>query len=978
MFQIKNSIYLVIAILLHIIFVNSNATIYTVTNTLDSGVGSLRQAIVDSNANAGDDEVHFNISEGDCDSAGVCHIDILSDMPHISDALLIDGTTQSQYGTAPTNVCATESDPSYMRIQLSISTNFDIIELTSASPSTIKGLSIGGNMVSGLTSAIRVESNTRHVIQCNHIGVNAQGNVKTSLFIGISIDSDNGLVGTNSDGIDDISERNIIVGIARGVSINRNDNITVAGNYFNLSSDGLSSLTGSICVYARQSSTNNTIGSNMDGIYDSNERNIFGGCTTAINIGSISNNTINTISNNWIGRNVNGVSIGVSTGILIQGNNNKLIIVSNLIDSADTAILIQDSAKLQLGSTNNCIINSTVGINHTGTSQDQPFTNNYWGDASGPSGIGSGSGALINYSSTGTINYDPWNTSFQQGCQIDIAPPSLKLTKATGIIDDIDKSNSITVGDIINYNFTIENTGNAELVNIIIDDPSATTIMGSPVFSIGIGNSDTSVTSTHVITQLEYDSGNFVSQSTASATAGGIVAIASDTSDDPTDETDSTTGCPAEQNACDPTVVNFNFPVYSSNPASGSFISFGFVAEASTDQMLSININNIGHPNSIINGTCSINGSDADRFYMTSDATFSIVGGGETDTEIVACDSQMAGSFQASLDCSYDDNEIIINSYTLACSVNSMPTTTEDIFTSNEDEVLNVSKFSVLDNDVDQDEKDLLSILNPGTYTATGIGGSIDIAVNGTFIYTPPPNFSGQAGLSFDVTDGLNSVPSSLTINVLPVNDAPVFSVLGDVDVTNLVSSSNTQIQVPDFVENIVFGPDDENTQMVQQFNLLVMDSESIISNIDINNNGTLSVDFSLNYGVALIEATLQDNGGIENGGIDTSISVDFIVAHLDLVFADGFEATGGFRLFDYLDSLTSPINNTPTYDVIDDSLSFYGHQLNLNNNYENTKVLMLVKFWMQEIVVLEDPTGDFDQDGILNVHDNDPINRIK
>ena len=50
------------------------AATYTVTNTNDSGPGSLRQAILDANAAAGLDTIAFNVSGAGCDVSGVCTI----------------------------------------------------------------------------------------------------------------------------------------------------------------------------------------------------------------------------------------------------------------------------------------------------------------------------------------------------------------------------------------------------------------------------------------------------------------------------------------------------------------------------------------------------------------------------------------------------------------------------------------------------------------------------------------------------------------------------------------------------------------------------------------------------------------------------------------------------------------------------------------------------------------------------------------
>src|SRR5262245_1439745 len=63
---------------------------FTVLNTNDSGPGSLRQAILDANANPGADTIAFAIN-----GTGVHKITLLSALPAITDAVLIDGYTQA-------------------------------------------------------------------------------------------------------------------------------------------------------------------------------------------------------------------------------------------------------------------------------------------------------------------------------------------------------------------------------------------------------------------------------------------------------------------------------------------------------------------------------------------------------------------------------------------------------------------------------------------------------------------------------------------------------------------------------------------------------------------------------------------------------------------------------------------------------------------------------------------------------------------
>src|SRR5262249_43546508 len=67
----------------------------TVINTNDSGPGSFRQALLDANLNPGPDTIDFNIGGG-----GIQSIALLSALPPITDAVVIDGTSQPGYDPA--------------------------------------------------------------------------------------------------------------------------------------------------------------------------------------------------------------------------------------------------------------------------------------------------------------------------------------------------------------------------------------------------------------------------------------------------------------------------------------------------------------------------------------------------------------------------------------------------------------------------------------------------------------------------------------------------------------------------------------------------------------------------------------------------------------------------------------------------------------------------------------------------------------
>lgn len=79
------------------------ANTFTVTNTADSGAGSLRQAILDANVSAGPNNISFNIPTTDSGFDGsVFTIKPLSALPVVVSNITIDGSTQAAF-TGDTN-----------------------------------------------------------------------------------------------------------------------------------------------------------------------------------------------------------------------------------------------------------------------------------------------------------------------------------------------------------------------------------------------------------------------------------------------------------------------------------------------------------------------------------------------------------------------------------------------------------------------------------------------------------------------------------------------------------------------------------------------------------------------------------------------------------------------------------------------------------------------------------------------------------
>jgi hypothetical protein len=181
------------------------ATTYTVTNTADSGTGSLRQAITDANGNPGADMIVFNIPGSDtgCDGAGICTIAPLSDLPSISDAVTLDGYTQP--GATPNTLARTTN--AVLKIVLSgfqDGTFNSTGLLLAASDTTIRGLVIDGGFTYGLRPSFAANI---HVAGC-FVGTDSSGQTASSNGWGLYCDhADNLELGGTAP-----ADRNLISG----------------------------------------------------------------------------------------------------------------------------------------------------------------------------------------------------------------------------------------------------------------------------------------------------------------------------------------------------------------------------------------------------------------------------------------------------------------------------------------------------------------------------------------------------------------------------------------------------------------------------------------------------------------------------------------------------------------------------------------------------------------------------------------------
>jgi hypothetical protein len=121
----------------------------------------------------------------------------------------------------------------------------------------------------------------------------------------------------------------------------------------------------------------------------------------------------------------------------------------------------------------------------------------------------------------------------------------------------------------------------------------------------------------------------------------------------------------------------------------------------------------------------------------------------------------------------------------------------------------------------------------------------------------------------------------TFTITILPVNQPPSFSDIGNQTVLESGSATPAVTNVSGWASSISAGPSNESSQTV---NFLVANSNpglfTSTGQPTISSNGTLSFQ-QAQYanGVDTVTVALQDSGGTANGGVDTSSSITFTIS---------------------------------------------------------------------------------------------------
>ncbi|NCC36749.1 MAG: hypothetical protein EOM24_32760, partial [Chloroflexia bacterium] len=138
-----------------------------VTTTADSGPGSLRQAILDANANPGADTITFAIGA----SGSQQTIQPTTALPTITNPVTIDGWSQG--GSSYTG-------PPLIELNGALAGNQAVGLTITGGGSVVRGLVINGFAIGGFAGGIRLQTGGGNWIYGNYVGTNFAGDTRVA------------------------------------------------------------------------------------------------------------------------------------------------------------------------------------------------------------------------------------------------------------------------------------------------------------------------------------------------------------------------------------------------------------------------------------------------------------------------------------------------------------------------------------------------------------------------------------------------------------------------------------------------------------------------------------------------------------------------------------------------------------------------------------------------------------------------------
>jgi parallel beta-helix repeat protein len=471
------------------IMTSAPAAIFSVDNTGDNGgvnpapgagTGTLRQAIVDSNATAGADTILFNIG------LGVRTINLAAPLPAITDAGTIDGTVPPSLNISSLQTMSPSSAQTIELSGVGAGAGANGLTLQTVSNVTVRGLVL--NLFSG--NGISIIGGNGNFIEGNFIGMDAVGAMALPNGLnGVRVqDSPNNTIGGATAAASNLISGNTGAGvllISSGTTGNQ-----IQGNLIGTDINGLTDMGNGTSGVQLDGVTNNTIGGTAAGA-----RNIISGNNGGILIRLSSSG--NQVRGNFIGTDVTGNNAlgNDNDGVLVQDSTNNTI--GGTVAGTSNVLSGNGSNGLEItGGSNNAVQNNFIGTDRTGTAALGNTLNGVAIGSSTNNTIGSTRNLISGNGASGIVLATSANGNNIQGNFIGIDIDAAGAIGNTGPgITVFDSSNVTITGNIISGNggdgVHLENTApggqnNAVRGNFIGTDSIGTTAVPNTGNGVGI------------------------------------------------------------------------------------------------------------------------------------------------------------------------------------------------------------------------------------------------------------------------------------------------------------------------------------------------------------------------------------------------------------------------------------------------------------------------------------------------------------
>lgn len=320
-------------ILLLVFPVLLQAATFTVSSTADAGAGTLRQAILDANANPGADTIAFNLS-----GTAPHRIVLASGLPSITGVVSIQGQTQPGFVNGP-----------IVEVTGGQTVGSAFVFANGSQGSALRGLSITGFTA----AAVLITGSGNVTVQGNYIGLRPDGSTDelNEGGIGLSETTAGSLIGGLT-----ASARNVISGNFAGVSIYDSSSNTFYGNYFGTNASGTERRR-NVVGFEIFSGDNNVIGGTAAGA-----GNVISGAEYGVMIFSGSGTRI---EGNRIGVAADGITPipHVETGVLSAAWDavRDVTVSANIIANTRAGVRVADDTQ-RMRVVSNSIYDAGVGI----------------------------------------------------------------------------------------------------------------------------------------------------------------------------------------------------------------------------------------------------------------------------------------------------------------------------------------------------------------------------------------------------------------------------------------------------------------------------------------------------------------------------------------------------------------------------------------------------------------------------------------